>query len=148
MPESRASDDALAAFTDRLLAGESPPAEDVPAELAETVRQLYAVIAPEQPVSPGLRARLADRLRIDWEIQRRSPVRWWRNRQVQRVLAVVAMLVIVLAATIALSVGRAEQQPALEGTVGGVTAGVLVVLAALGGLSVIAVLVARWRRRH
>lgn len=64
-------DNELAAFTDKLLAGESVPAATEIEALAQTVEQLYRVIDPHTGPDPGFRARLAQRLDREWTQQER-----------------------------------------------------------------------------
>lgn len=103
-------DHELAAFTDRLLAGEdaAPPSGEL-RDLAATVRQIHAVVTPDAApeADAALKKRLAGQLRREWERQPRPvgrPVRSWRtNRRVQ--VAALAASLTVLLVVIALLAG-------------------------------------------
>lgn len=129
-------DEALAAFTDDLLSGGDPIAPENIQGLAVVVRQLHAVI-PTNGVDPAMRDRLAQRLKLEWDL-RYPHTRWWQGRFVRRAsLLLVAGLVFVVAAVIGLFMNEEDPTGPLQGTtaVEPLAGLVLVVLLVVGGLS-------------
>jgi hypothetical protein len=62
-------DDELAAFTDKLLAGEDVHAAPEIEDLAAVVRQVHDLVAPDSRPDPAVRERLARQLRREWTQQ-------------------------------------------------------------------------------
>lgn len=62
-------DDELAAFTDKLLAGEDVHAVPEIEDLAAVVRQVHELVAPDSPPDPAFRKRLTQQLEREWAQQ-------------------------------------------------------------------------------
>jgi hypothetical protein len=67
MTDETRLDNELAAFTDRLLAGEDAQATPEIAELAQVVRQFHRLVAPDSGPDSAFRDRLAQQLNREWE---------------------------------------------------------------------------------
>lgn len=135
-------DNDLAAFTDRLLAGEDVQAPPELEELAHVVRQLHAVIAPESRPDPAFRERLTQRVNREWSIQHKRPPSAWRSRRLVQLTALAAVVALTLLALLLLSEG--DEEP-VQGTALGSVTGVVVVAAVLIGLGL---LIVWYRQRH
>lgn len=90
-------DDALARHADALLEGREVAGDTGQPDLEAIARQLHDVIAPHQPPDPAFRARLEQRLTLEWTLARRVQSRPWYRWRAAQFLAVAAALVLVLA---------------------------------------------------
>ncbi len=135
MHEHARRDNELATFTDQLLAGEEPDMQELD-DLAHVVRQLHEVIAPHEKPTAAFRTQLAQRLEMEWALQRRQPPHWWATRRVRQALALAASLLVLAGAAIWFSWPH-ESNNSLRGTALGSATGVLVaVVVVLAGLGV------------
>ncbi|GEM_PF-6870037 len=146
MHEHARRDNDLATFTNQLLAGKEPEDMTELEDLTPVVRQLHAVIAPDEEPTSAFRAQLSQRLEMEWRLQHQRPARWWASRRVRRFSTLAAALLMLAAATIWLSWHHDGEGGALSGTAIGPTASALVAFGAvvLGGL----VLLALYRRKR
>ena len=127
-------DDELAAFTDRLLAGEDAPAPPDLEDLAQVVRQLQQVIAPHERPAPGFRERLTQRLTREWPLQHHRRLRPWRaSRRVQlTALAASVAVALLVVALLAANTDGSDVKGTASGSVAGPVAVVVVIALGVG----------------
>ncbi len=113
-------DDQLAALTDRLLSGEESAAPEELDDLAQVVRQLHQVIAPDALPSPAYRARLTERVTREWNARQQArQTRQWRRPRLIQLSVLVALVTVVLVAVALLATGSENRDEGLQGTASG-----------------------------
>jgi hypothetical protein len=126
-------DDQLAALTDRLLAGDESLAPDELDDLAQVVRQLQQMIAPDVLPSPAFRVRLTQRVTREWNARQRARrARQWRRPRLIRLSVLVALVTLALVAVALLATGGDNRDEGLQGTASGSAAWGVVVGAMIG----------------
>lgn len=129
-PEKR-QDDALAALTDALLAGQDPVLEmdDNMQGLAKVVQDLERMIPQQEGAPAQLRVGLARSLGDEFDrMQREEKMLQIQQRRVIRLISAAAAVVLVAMAALILSDGG-DQQGTAEGTLDGPTFVILGVIA-------------------
>lgn len=136
-------DDELAQATDSLIeTGNMPPLEGENAELAETLRALYAVIEPRRMPGAAFQQQMTARLNAEWDRAYAPPTLRLLERPHMRLAAIAAAVVLVLASVVVLVTPDASDP--LQGTAMGIADGVAVIV--LLGVAAVAGFVF-WRRR-
>jgi hypothetical protein len=130
MSDNPKLDDELAAYTDRVLGGETAPAPDPIDDLSSVVRQLYDVIAPDSGPDEAFRTRLTQRLNQEWNLKYQRQPRWWHNRRVQ-IVAMAASMAVVLSAIALILAQDKDNGDTLQGTAWGSTTETLLAMVAV-----------------
>lgn len=131
MDNQASLDNELAAFTDHILRGTESVADPSIDDLADVVRQLHTVIAPDDLPSEAFRSQLRTRLSMEWDLQYPQPVQWWRSRRAQWVIAAAASLALVFAAAVFIATRYGSDGDTYSGTA---TFGSLIGAIVIGGL--------------
>lgn len=139
MPDQVRQDDELTRFTDETLAGHEPSTSPELQPLADVVRQLHAVISPQDTPDLAFKQQLTQHLHMVWDMQHRRP-RWLYNRRIQRFAALMAAgIVLVLGAVLVAIFTGSDAEPLAGTSTGSLAVPVLAVIiaTAIAGLVVV-----------